>query len=199
MTLDLTFHPLAPERWADLAKLFGERGACGGCWCMAWRLRRPDFDKGKGQANKRAFRRLVNRGNPPGVLAYDQDEAIGWCAVAPRADYVTLGRSRALAPVDDQPVWSISCLFIARPYRRRGVSVRLLEAAANFAWERGARVVEGYPVEPYAEKMPDAFAWTGLVSAFLKAGFTEALRRSKTRPIMRLELGPAPARRTRRR
>jgi GNAT superfamily N-acetyltransferase len=184
----LAFHPLTPERWPDLEKLFGERGACGGCWCMTWRLRRADFVKGKGAANKRAFQTLVASDARPGVLAYAGEEPIGWCAVAPRQDYVSLGRSRVLAPVDDQPVWSISCLFVARPYRRQGVSVRLLKAAAKLAGERGARLVEGYPVVPYTATMPAAFAWTGLVAAFQKAGFKEVLRRSSARPIMRLKV-----------
>jgi GNAT superfamily N-acetyltransferase len=183
----LSFHALTPERWPDLEILFGERGACGGCWCMAWRLRRADFDQGKGAPNKRAFQTLVANDVRPGVLAYTGDEPIGWCAVAPRQEYVSLGRSRVLAPVDDQPVWSISCLFVARPYRRQGVSVRLLKAAAKLAAERGARIVEGYPVEPYTANMPAVFAWTGLVAAFRKAGFKEVLRRSKARPIMRLK------------
>jgi GNAT superfamily N-acetyltransferase len=183
----LTFHALTPARWPDLESLFGERGACGGCWCMTWRLQRAEFNKGKGAPNKRAFQDLVAKDVQPGVLAYTGEEPIGWCAVAPRQDYISLGRSRVLAPPDDQPVWSISCLFVARPYRRRGLSVRLLEAAANFARARGAQIVEGYPVEPYSTDMPAAFAWTGLVAAFRQAGFTEVLRRSSARPIMRLE------------
>jgi GNAT superfamily N-acetyltransferase len=157
---------------------------------MAWRLPRADFDKGKGAANKRAFQKLVIRDAQPGVLAYAGKEPIGWCAVAPRHEYVRLGNSRVLAPVDDQTVWSISCLFVARPYRRLGVSVRLLKAAAELAHDKGARVVEGYPVEPYTADMPAAFAWTGLVAAFRKVGFKEVLRRSKARPIMRLTCKP---------
>jgi GNAT superfamily N-acetyltransferase len=191
----LTVHALTPDRWPDLEKLFGERGACGGCWCMVWRLRRSDWEKGKGEGNRRAFRALVEGDTRPGVLAYVDGEPVGWCAVAPRQEYVSLGRSRVLAKVDDQPVWSISCLFIARPYRRRGVSVRLIEAAVELARARGAQVVEGYPVEPYSPSMPATFAWTGLVTAFRKAGFTEVLRRSPGRPIMRRECGPEPSKR----
>jgi len=185
----LTFAPLTPERWPDLERLFGPRGACGGCWCMTWRLRRAEFNRGKGDGNRAAFRAVVNGPTPPGVLAFAGDEPVGWCAVAPRAAYPSLTRSRVLAPVDDEAVWSITCLFVARPYRKMGVSVRLLRAAVQFARAQGARVVEGYPVEPYSASMPAVFAWTGLLSAFEKAGFTEVLRRSKTRPIMRLECG----------
>jgi GNAT superfamily N-acetyltransferase len=183
--LKLAFHPLTPKRWPDLEKLFGKHGACGGCWCMCWRLERAVFVKGKGDGNKRAFRKLVASNVQPGVLAYVGHEPIGWCAIAPRQDYSYLQRSRVLAPVDDQKVWSITCLFVARPYRRHGVSARLLKAATELARKKGARIVEGYPVEPYSSEMPAAFAWTGLVSAFQKAGFKEAARRSKARPIMR--------------
>jgi GNAT superfamily N-acetyltransferase len=165
---------------------------------MVWRLRRAEFEKGKGDANRQVLHDLVAAGAEPGVLAYAGGEPIGWCAVAPRADYSALERSRVLAPVDDSPVWSITCLYIARAYRRRGVSVRLLEAATQFAQQRGARIVEGYPVEPYSDQMPAAFAWTGLVSAFRQAGFREVLRRSKTRPIMRCECNtPSPPARRR--
>ena len=102
--------------------------------------------------------------------------------------YVALERSRVLKPVDDQPapgVWSISCLFIARPHRRKGVSSKLIRAAAKFAKSRGAKIIEGYPVEPYTDAMPDAFAWTGLPESFARAGFKEVARRSKSRPIVR--------------
>jgi len=154
-------------------------GACAGGW--NGRI----SSRAKGHGNKRAFRKLVAGNVQPGVLAYAGDEPIGWCAVAPRQDYPYLERSRVLAVVDDEKVWSITCLFVARPYRRRGVSARLLKAAANLARKKGAKIVEGYPVEPYSSEMPAAFAWTGMVSAFEKAGFEEVVRRSKTRPIMR--------------
>jgi len=181
----LTFHPVTPERWPDLEQLFGERGACGGCWCMVWRLPRPEWERGKKKNNRIALKTIVEDDRQPGVLAYASDEPVGWCAIAPRAEYIGLQRSRVLAPVDNQPVWSISCLFVAKPFRRHGVSVRLIKEAVKFAGSCGAAVVEAYPVIPYTEKMPAAFAWTGVLSAFLRAGFREALRRSKSRPILR--------------
>jgi GNAT superfamily N-acetyltransferase len=181
--------PVAPARWPHLELLLGERGGCGGCWCMTWRLPAAQFERDKGARNRTALRRLVETGPPPGILAYDGDTPIGWCAIAPREEYVRLARSRVLKPIDDTPVWSISCLFVARPFRQRGVSVALLRAAATFAGEHGARVVEGYPVVPYAEQMPDAFAWTGTVAAFVAAGYDEVARGSPTRPIMRRTAG----------
>ena len=76
---------------------------------------------------------------------------------------------------------------MARGWRGKGVSVELLKAAKKYAKARGARIVEGYPVEPRTSKMPDAFAWTGTAAAFRQAGFREVLRRSPSRPIMRHE------------
>jgi len=182
---DLDVHPLTPERWADLEALFGERGACGGCWCMWWRLKRSDFERQKGEGNKRAFKRIVSNGETPGILAYADGQPVGWCAVAPREAYPVLARSRTLKPVDEEPVWSVVCFFVAKPFRRKGVTMRLLRAAIEFVREQGGKIVEGYPVEPRKGQMPEAFAWTGLVSAFRQVGFVEVLRRSETRPIMR--------------
>jgi len=186
--LDLTFHPLTPERWDDLEELFGERGACGGCWCMWWRLKRSEFNLQKGEGNRKALMALVDSGEVPGLLGYIDGQPVAWCSVAPREAYPVLGRSRVLKPVDDKPVWSLVCFFIARPFRGKGVSVRLIEAALDHVRRLGGQVVEGYPVEPRKDRMPDAFAWTGFASAFRKAGFVEVLRRSETRPIMRYTL-----------
>ncbi len=184
----LIFRPATPARWPDLERLFGERGACGGCWCMAWRLRNKDWVAGKGARNKRAFRKIVKSGGRPGLLAYQGREPIAWCSLAPREQYLSLANSRVLKPVDDQPVWSVSCLFVLKRFRRAGVSSRLLRAAVEFAGKLGARIVEGYPVIPTMEKTPDPFIWTGVPSAFLKAGFREVARRSRTRPIMRRKI-----------
>jgi GNAT superfamily N-acetyltransferase len=199
MTLKLTFYPLTFDRWDDFAGLFGERGACGGCWCMLWRLKRSEFEKNKGDGNRDAMRALVEAGAEPGLLAYHDGRAVGWCAVAPREQYPALGRSRVLKPIDDQPVWSVSCLFIARDYRKKGVSVALLRAAAEHVRSRGGTIVEGYPVQPKTDNVPAAFAWTGLPSSFLRAGFVEVARGSPTRPIMRLDLTAPPGRNVRRR
>ncbi len=185
----IAIHPATPDRWPDVEKLFGERGACGGCWCMTWRLPRKKFEEGKGAGNKRALKKIVTSGEAPGILGYSGAEPVAWCAVAPREAYPVLERSRVLKPVDDRPVWSVSCLFVLRPYRRKGVSVQMLEGAIDFARARGAKIVEGYPVQPWIDRAPDSFIWTGTPSAFLKAGFKEVARRSRTRPIMRRVLG----------
>lgn len=184
-SVKLKVFPLTPGRWADLEELFGKRGACGGCWCMYWRITRARFEKQKGSGNKAALKKIVKSKVEPGLIAYLDGEPVGWCALEPRESYSVLERSRILKPVDDRPVWSVVCFFISKSHRRRGLSVELLRAATRYAKKRGAKIVEGYPLEPKKKPMPDAFAWTGLSNAFQKAGFTEVARRSPTRPIMR--------------
>ena len=181
----LVVHPADAERWPDLEALFGERGACGGCWCMWWRLGRAQFERQKGAENKRALQAIVDAGPAPGLLGYAESRPIAWCAVGPRDAYPALERSRVLARVDGAPVWSVVCLFVARPFRRQGLTVAMLKAAVEHAGQHGATIVEGYPVEPRTPNMPPAFAWTGTASAFRRAGFSEVARRSATRPIMR--------------
>ena len=179
------FFPVDNSRWKDLEKLFGIRGACGGCWCMTWRLSPKNFRENSGDGNKQLLKKLVYKDTKPGIIAYIDNEPAGWCAIAPREIYIRLENSKILAPVDDKKVWSVSCLFISKKYRRQGLSTELIRHAVKFCKEQGAKIVEAYPVAPYVENMPAAFAWTGIPSSFEKAGFKEVARRSRTRPIMR--------------
>lgn len=182
---NIKFYPLTSDRWKDIELLFGERGACGGCWCMTWRLTSKEFSLHKGSGNKKLLRQIVDNDSQPGILAYDGSTPVGWCAVAPRYVYKRLEKSKVLKPIDEKEVWSVTCFFILKGYRRRGLSTLLLKEAIKFCKSKGAEIIEGYPSEPYGENIPPAFAWTGIPSAFIKAGFTEAGRRSKSRPIMR--------------
>lgn len=183
--MNVEIHPLTAERWPHLEALFGPHGAYGGCWCMYWRQSRKEFEACKGDQNRLLFKQLVESGEIPGLLAYVDGRPAGWIALAPRQDYPTLQRSRVIAPVDDQPVWSVSCFYIGRAYRRMGLSVALLKAAVAFAAECGARIVEGYPTDAGGRQHVDAYVYTGLASAFIQAGFKEVLRRTEKRPIMR--------------
>ncbi len=156
---------------------------------MLWRLPRKQFEQQKGEQNKLAMKSIVESGEIPGILSYHKTKAIGWCAIAPRSIYSALSRSRILRPIDERPCWSIACLFIDKSYRNKGVSTELIQTAAEYAKSQGAELVEGYPVEPKSGRViPPAFAWTGIPKAFTRAGFKEVVRRSPTRPIMRLEL-----------
>lgn len=189
-TLELTFEAATPGRWKDFESLFGERGACAGCWCMWFRGTRKAYTSNQGAGNRRRMKKIIMDGGRPGILAFHGDEAVGWCAVAPRETYAALARSRVMAPVDDQPVWSITCLFVRKDFRRRGVGSRLLDAAARYAASRGARLVEGYPIEARKPDEPDPFMYHGPASAFRAAGFREVTRRSPSRPIVRRSVRP---------
>lgn len=181
----VAIHPLTPARWNDLVRLFGPRGAADGCWCMWPRLVAGEYRRRRGASNQRAFHRLVESGPPPGVLAYVDGEPAGWCAIAPRHRLARLERSRVMAAVDDKPVWSVTCFFIGRGHRGRGLTVRLLRAAMKLAAAHGGWLVEGYPTEPRGKRPPAVFIWTGLRATFERAGFREVARRSPTRPVMR--------------
>ena len=180
-----SFYPVTQKNWKDFEKLFGEKGACAGCWCMFWKLPRKDFTAGQGDSNRLAQKAFVTSHGTPGLLAYVDGVPVGWIAVEPRSEYPGLARSRVLAPLDETAVWSVTCFFVAKKYRRQGLTVGLLKAAVEFVRLKGGQVVEGYPVEPKQEKTAPVFIYTGVSSAFLQAGFTEAGRRSATRPIMR--------------
>lgn len=180
--------PLTAEHWPDLETLFGPRGAVGGCWCMYWRLQHAEYEQLKGPGNKALLRDLAQSANAPGLLAYQDEQAVGWCSLGPRVTFPRLERSRILAPVDDEPVWSVVCFYIHRRHRRQGIATQLLQGAIDFARRQGAQILEGYPVEPKVDETPSVFAYTGVASTFHQLGFKEVARRSDTRPIMRLEL-----------
>lgn len=180
----LTFHPLTPSLWADFERLFGPRGACAGCWCMYWKLRGKAFDENAGETARQMQKGFVDAGTVPGILAFADDEPVGWCAVEPRSAYVRLAYSRILKPVDEKEVWSITCFFVAKNRRRKGVAVELLKAAIEYVEDQGGAILEGYPVETKKD-MPAPFIYTGTASAFEQSGFVEVARRSGTRPIFR--------------
>jgi GNAT superfamily N-acetyltransferase len=182
--MPISIKPIKRNLWTDLEELFGLNGACGGCWCMNWKLRGKAYEDAKGSAARQMHKSIVDSGVVTGLLAYSKGEVIGWVAVEPRGNYEKLAHSRVLKPVDDLPVWSVTCFYVAKAYRRKGVTVKLLQAAVEHVKGQGGRIVEGYPVDT-GKDMPAAFVFTGMASAFQKAGFKEVARNSPTRPIFR--------------
>jgi len=181
----LAFHPATPDRWGDLEQLFGpERGANSGCWCMWFRVPRRAWEELGRDGRKRSFRRVVRAGEVPGILAYQDGRAVGWCAIAPRAATPGLERSRVARPVDGEEVWSVTCFFVDPRARRQGTMQALLEAAVAHAASHGARVVEGYPKEP-STSAGSGDLFVGTAQVFRAAGFREVARPSPTRRIMR--------------
>jgi GNAT superfamily N-acetyltransferase len=182
---ELLFKPVNGALWEDLEFLFGKHGAYSGCWCMWWRIKRSDFTRQQGEGNKRALKEIIDSGTIPGIIAYLHDQPIGWCSVAPREQFSVLDRSPTLKRIDAEPVWSIVCFFIAKQYRWKGLSKLMIRGAVEYAKERGARIVEAYPLDKRESRHIALEAFTGFATTFLKMGFTQAARRSKTRPIMR--------------
>lgn len=187
-TVALTFHPLSLQNWDKFVELFGDKGACGGCWCMYFRLSKVDFSAGKYNANKTRIKELVRSNRPTGILAFSEGRAAGWCALAPREHFARLERSRVHKRIDDKHVWSIPCFFIDRKYRNQGVSLALLKAAIKYAKANKIKILEAYPVAPTDGKLPDTFAYYGFCSTFEKVGFKIVDRTSKNRPMVRFEV-----------
>jgi GNAT superfamily N-acetyltransferase len=159
---------------AAISRLFGANGACGGCWCMHWRVEKGGaaWAACKGEPNRRAFLKLLKQGHVQGTLAFADDKPVGWCNFGPREEFLRLQRSRVLSYEAAPETWSINCFFIAPGWRKRGIATALLSAAMETAFERGARVLEAYPTPQKAgQTLAAAFAWTGTRSLFAKTGF----------------------------
>jgi len=180
--------PLTADRWPALEDLFGKTGACGGCWCMYWRIGSAYRNRPR-EENKAAFRQIVKRGPPPGLLAFDGDLAVGWCQITPRDALPQLDRARVIKRVDDVPVWCVSCFYVRRDYRNRGVTSALVQAALRMARRAGAPALEAYPVDlNSAPGKSTSGLYTGIASTFERAGFRTVARLVPHRPIMRHDL-----------
>lgn len=187
--MKLKVSPLTPDRWPDLEAVFLARGCsvARSCWCMAYRQRGAvEVPRGKtrAQVNRAGLKALVEAGNPPGLIGYRGKVPVGWISIGPREEYLTLERSPVMKPVDQKPVWSVICFVVPSEYRDQGVARALLDGAVAYAKKRGAKLIEGYPVDkPARSKGIDL--WFGAKSMFDKAGFKEVARRKPYRPVVR--------------
>jgi GNAT superfamily N-acetyltransferase len=180
----LTIHPLTPDLWPAIEDLFGTSGVTDRCWCMYGRIGSAYRGRPR-ETNKAAFKAIVERGPPPGLIAFDGDLAVGWCRLTPRDALPWLDRTWRLKRVDDVPVWSLSCLYVRKGYRRQGVTSQLIRAALEAARRAKAPALEAYPFD--AEVSPSA-SGSGYASTFARAGFKTVARRAPARPIMRHDL-----------
>jgi GNAT superfamily N-acetyltransferase len=190
--LKLRIEPLTSDRWDDLVELFERPGAsiARGCYCMFYRRSgKHDVPSGMtySEANKRALKGLVNRGVVPGLIGYENDRPIGWVSLGPREDYARLKRSPVMKPVDEKPVWSITCFVVDPKTRHRGVAEAMLKGAVTWARKQGATLLEAYPCDKPAKASDDSM-WFGAKRMFDRAGFVEVARRKPTRPVMRKSL-----------
>lgn len=200
MTDDLRIVPANKASCDDLDTVFGSRGAAAGCQCQRFKLARGEaFSKVPREERARRRREQTRCGNPrasgtSGLVAYRDDEPVGWCAVEPRTAYESLlrvyrvpwdGRDEDRA---DDTVWAVTCLFTRAGHRRTGVSYALARAAVDFAREGGARALEAYPMitDPGAD-----ITWgelhMGTVSVFAAAGFTEVSHPTPRRLVVRVD------------
>jgi GNAT superfamily N-acetyltransferase len=199
-TVDIV--PLTPDRWADVAALFGEGGDAKSCWCMSWRLRSKGWSFANTSETRDGFHALVDEGRDPapGLLAYRDGRAVGWVSVAPREDYERLTNSRVRPKIDEVPVWSVVCFVVSKRERGQGLTGRLLDAAMAYALDHGAPGLEAYPVDPGDGRVPAALGYTGLLSTFEAAGFKvvheiDSPQSKVRRVIVRRLLAPRPSRR----
>lgn len=186
----MKFHPVTPDRWDDLVRLFEGHGNPGYCWCMRWRLSSGEFRKLDSAGRKEAMRTAVRSGAPVGILGYIEGNPVGWCSVSPRESYSRLERSTTIQRIDARNTWSVICFYLDRGFRRQGLTVEFLRAAVGYARSQGAEVVEGYPVEPELDEEGNwqparSYRFMGYVSSFLKAGFQDVTPQGSPRQIVR--------------
>ena len=184
--MPLAIRPVTPDLWPALEDLFGKSGASNGCWCRYWRLGGAYRDTPRGE-NQEALRQIVKHGPPPGLLAFAGDLPVGWCQLTPRNALPWLDRMWWFRRVDDLAVWSLSCFFVRRAYRRQGIMTELIAAAVTAAKHAKAPALEAYPIDTSAPKSSSNI-FVGTASTFARSGFKVVARRAPARPIMRHDL-----------
>ena len=192
--------PATPERWTDIEKFFSGNA----CWCQYWRQSAGGYGRGTRATlnqsiadHRKKLRAQLDLPFPPGMLAYIEDDIVGWCGFGPRMEMIRLVRSRTIPAIDDLPVWSIVCFLIRVGYRRSGVARALLRGAIDCAREYSVPALEAYPIDPGGKRIDVAFGYVGILSMFEQAGFqriaeTSARSAGLPRWLVRLNLTSAP-------
>ena len=204
---DVVIEPMAPERFDDLAELFGTRGDPSWCWCQYFLTTGSSYER-SAEHNKQALRAQVQSSRRPvGLLAYAAERAsapsappsaVGWVQLGPRPSFPRVVGSRGLRAVAqaseddlaDESVWAVTCFVVKVGWRRGGIGTRLLAAAVELARTSGATAVVGHPVDVAARttKVSGSELYHGAASTFRAAGFDVVGRTGATRPVMRLDL-----------
>lgn len=180
----ITYRAVTAETVFDLATFSECHGKFGYCSCMRWRMKSTDYQKSTKETRAAHLRRLVEKDIPIGLLAYNGGQPIGWCSIAPRETYDGLERYKALPRIDDAKVWSVVCFFVSRHFRRQHITLDLLKAGVDYARKQGAKIIEGYPVEPSAR----LYTYMGSPKTFRKAGFSDVTPAGQQRRVMRLSV-----------
>jgi predicted GNAT family acetyltransferase len=189
----ITIAPVTGGLWPDFEDLFGRQGACYGCWCTHFRMPPAVRRENDRQRNREHIKARIETGPPPGLLAFDDENAVGWMQIGPRADVPEWNNAgRGSAPLDaaealDPAVWAISCFFIRSKARGKGLTHRLVEGGIAFARENGARFVEACPMD-LSKDSRSIGLFVGSSRVFERAGFERMVERKAGRPLMRLVL-----------
>ncbi len=188
----ITVRELQKDDWPGIEELFGSKGACGGCWCMHWRVEKggKTWEAVQGEPNRETFKELVESGKAHGILAFEDAAPVGWCSFGKRSDFPRLERTKAYRREDTNGVWCINCFFLAKGYRGKNLGFLMAEKAVKTIKRRKGKLIEAYPVtlSKAGNKLPSAFSYTGPEVLFQRLGFVEIQRLAPTRPLYRLEL-----------
>lgn len=196
---EITVYPAHETREPGLEEVFGFSGGTVGCWYTCWRVPGREYSRIQGEPDRRQLRELVAAESPPGLLAYHEGQAAGWCTVAPRSTYTRLLRWATLTPAepDDPGMWAVPCFYVSPEHRSLSlltdsltddVIEDLLETALSIASDQGGREIEGYPMDPDSQEYSAAELYTGTVDLFARHGFREISRPSPGRVVMRRDL-----------
>ena len=189
--------PANEVQWEDIAIVFGVRGSAFRCQCQRYRLhRRESFGSFPVEERAARLRDQSDCGQPKsgttsGLVAYLDDEPVGWCAVAPRAAYEGLVRNQRVPwegrseDKNDDSVWAITCVLTRAGFRKRGIGRALAAAAVEHAHAQGARAVEAYPIT--TKDVISEELHVGTVAMFADAGLEEVSRPTLRRRVMRLD------------
>lgn len=167
------------ETWPDFERLFKGKGGPSYCWCMAWRMTKDELKQNTSTNRKKFIRQRVRDETPVGLLAFHRGKPIAWCSIAPRESHERLGGNEEL-----EKVWSLTCFYIMKEFRDRGLVDTLISEAGKYAKKNGAKYLEAYPVRPDSP----SYRFMGFVDTFKKAGFTFVKKAGTRRHVMTCEL-----------
>jgi GNAT superfamily N-acetyltransferase len=196
-TAPVTIIPANEATWDDLQAVFGKRGDPSRCQCQRFKMW-PGESWASVGAEELAFRLRTQTdcGHPQsastsGLVAHLDGQPVGWCAVEPRTAYPRLLRNNRVPwagrteDKNDESVWAVTCFVTRKGFRRRGIGYALARAAVDFARQRGARALEGYPMTRTDVLLGELHV--GTQGMFAAAGFTEVSRPTLRRVVMRID------------